>query len=1020
MKQKKKESTTMITKNESETATTSKQSRVSVNSKAIKKPTKQKKLSKEKVNEILEDDDDSLKENKGARAKSSKQQQQKQQEQSSSDSEFEEVEEIESESEPEEKKKESKSKSKPKPTKPVQKALTPQKPKSENNVLDDIDMMLRMEIQSKVSRSKLNKTMDNEEDESDFEEVEMDKGQEHLNEVLKRNNSIEVSVQTKKVKKQVDMKAKMERMFKAAQKQLRIITIKTHIVCWLTHGLYLNKICSDPELLAFALSLESKFKVKKFQLVNFNRKNLCELLAKINKTILCETDQDKFNESLLITQESLIVAITQLKCLNFLQYHLLALIILRNQSIKSRLCISFDVIPLNAEKTAAAVATKQPAKRPSTSKKNNKKILSTDFDDDDDEDSDEDVEMKDEEEEKGVKKKSSKKRKSETEIEAKTKKKQKKAIQQPDEKEPKKKRLSSRLSQMESDQEQDSDADEESSKSSAKSDASSSKQSEDPKKSSFKHYWLEVYLEEEKTWISVDPFDLKLTNSTSSHFEKRFDKKVLYVCGFDQDQRVKDVTKRYATDWEISTRLERISHLEEKKLWYERMLLHLQPIDAALDIEEEQELKKMRLEKELPQTVSEFKDHPLYVLKRHLLKFQSIYPEKAVDVGKFRDEGIYLRDNQVTLHSRQTWLKYARVVKPFEKAYKIVKGRLKQSEYKQGMRENPDLDLYGFWQTKMYEPPFAENGRVPRNEFGNVELFQPCMLPIGCVHIKGCPNLNRVCRKLNIDCVAAVIGFDAHGGFSHAVMDGWVICQEHEEAVMAAYEVQEVESAKKLIEKNEERILNNWKKLIRGVLIRERLKIKYNNKITTKVHQSLDDEHEEKIKTDTVKANVPQTSKSSNNKIVSSDDDDEKKITEESKKKVNTKQPVSKRTVSKPEPKSKPKEAESVVVPKVSSRPSRARQKRKTKLDEYEDDEEDEDEDEYKVVDDEESDYEIEVKPKSSKSKKNNPQPAKQAVTSRAKKMQETVKEKPAEINKQSVNVKSNHNDDLNLSNDEE
>ena len=92
--------------------------------------------------------------------------------------------------------------------------------------------------------------------------------------------------------------------------------------------------------------------------------------------------------------------------------------------------------------------------------------------------------------------------------------------------------------------------------------------------------------------------------------------------------------------------------------------------------------------------------------------------------------------------------------------------------FKIGLRENPDLDLFGYWQTKMFEPPFAENGRIPRNEFGNVELFQPCMLPIGCVHIKGCPNLNRCCRKLNLDCVAAVVGFDAHGGFSHAVMDG--------------------------------------------------------------------------------------------------------------------------------------------------------------------------------------------------------------------------------------------------------
>lgn len=75
------------------------------------------------------------------------------------------------------------------------------------------------------------------------------------------------------------------------------------------------------------------------------------------------------------------------------------------------------------------------------------------------------------------------------------------------------------------------------------------------------------------------------------------------------------------------------------------------------------------------------------MLKRHLLKFQSIYPEKAVAVGTFRNEPVYSRDNHATLHSRQTWLKFARIVKPFEKAYKIVKGRLKQSEYKQGIYE---------------------------------------------------------------------------------------------------------------------------------------------------------------------------------------------------------------------------------------------------------------------------------------------------------------------------------------------
>lgn len=84
------------------------------------------------------------------------------------------------------------------------------------------------------------------------------------------------------------------------------------------------------------------------------------------------------------------------------------------------------------------------------------------------------------------------------------------------------------------------------------------------------------------------------------------------------------------------------------------------------------------LEKPKPVSVSELKDHPLYVLKRHLLKYQSIYPVDASPVGYLKDEPIYSRDNLVLLHSRQTWLKFARMVKPFEQAYKIVKGRLKK------------------------------------------------------------------------------------------------------------------------------------------------------------------------------------------------------------------------------------------------------------------------------------------------------------------------------------------------------
>lgn len=154
------------------------------------------------------------------------------------------------------------------------------------------------------------------------------------------------------------------------------------------------------------------------------------------------------------------------------------------------------------------------------------------------------------------------------------------------------------------------------------------------------------------------------------------------------------------------------------------------------------------------------------------------------------------------------------------------------SDYKNGCRENPDLDTYGWWQTKPYDPPIAENGRIPLNEFGNVELFQPCMLPKGTVHLKKMPNLNRICRKLKIDCAAAVVGFDAHGGFSHAVIDGWVVCQEHEETVLAAYQEEEVRNNLKMIAKQQERVWGNWKRIIKSLQIREHLKFKYGTENT--------------------------------------------------------------------------------------------------------------------------------------------------------------------------------------------
>ena len=52
-----------------------------------------------------------------------------------------------------------------------------------------------------------------------------------------------------------------------------------------------------------------------------------------------------------------------------------------------------------------------------------------------------------------------------------------------------------------------------------------------------------------------------------------------------------------------------------------------------------------------------------YVLRRHLLKFEALYPSDVTPVGYIKNEAVYRRENVYTLHSRETWLKDARMVR---------------------------------------------------------------------------------------------------------------------------------------------------------------------------------------------------------------------------------------------------------------------------------------------------------------------------------------------------------------------
>ncbi|XP_062314319.1 DNA repair protein complementing XP-C cells [Osmerus eperlanus] len=333
--------------------------------------------------------------------------------------------------------------------------------------------------------------------------------------------------------------------------------------------------------------------------------------------------------------------------------------------------------------------------------------------------------------------------------------------------------------------------------------------------------WLEVYLDKTGSWVCVDVCQGVGQPQLCSQSATQ---PLTYVAAVDDEGNLKDLSRKYDPNWMTSSRKRRVD--EE---WWEETLEPFLGEETERDLQEDKELQARLLDRPLPTSVAEFKNHPLYALDRHLLKYEALYPPTATILGYCRGEPVYSRDCIHTLHSRDTWLKEARTVRLGEEPYKMVRGFSNRSRKARMMSEEKDkndLPLFGDWQTEEYQPPIAVDGRVPRNDYGNVYLFKPCMLPVGCVHLR-LPNLHRVAKKLEMDCASAITGFDFHGGYSHAVTDGYIVCEEHEEILRAAWvEDQEIQKQKEK-EKREKRAVSNWTLLVKGLLIKERLKRRY-------------------------------------------------------------------------------------------------------------------------------------------------------------------------------------------------
>jgi len=138
------------------------------------------------------------------------------------------------------------------------------------------------------------------------------------------------------------------------------------------------------------------------------------------------------------------------------------------------------------------------------------------------------------------------------------------------------------------------------------------------------------------------------------------------------------------------------------------------------------------------------------------------------------------------------------------------------------MDEPPATALYAFNQTSLYVPPPVVNGRIPKNAFGNLDIYVPSMVPPGGYHIQHALAKNAA-RLLGIDYADAVTGFQFKGRHGTAITSGAVVAEEYREAVEAVIEGFQYEQ-----ENEESRLyslecLKLWRRFLAGLRIKERL-----------------------------------------------------------------------------------------------------------------------------------------------------------------------------------------------------
>ncbi|KAL4929884.1 putative DNA repair protein Rad4 [Aspergillus undulatus] len=353
-----------------------------------------------------------------------------------------------------------------------------------------------------------------------------------------------------------------------------------------------------------------------------------------------------------------------------------------------------------------------------------------------------------------------------------------------------------------------------------------------PTESSYPVFWVEAFNEAFQKWVVIDPMVTKTLAKPHRLEPPANDPYNLmsYVVAFEEDASARDVTRRYTKVFNAKIRKLRVESTKNGEIWWKRVLQHFEkPFLEDRDELEIGELTAKTASEPMPRNMQDFKGHPIYALERHLRSNEIIFPKRVtghVSLGKSGSKGqtepVYRRSDVHTLRSANKWYRLGRDIKMGEQALKRIPARNRGVVLDEG-EEPEETTLYAFFQTELYKPPPVVKGKVPKNAYGNLDIYVPSMVPPGGVHIRHL-DAAHAARLLDIDYADAVTGFNFKGRHGTAVLQGIVVASEYHEAVLEVLHCLEEEKLRNAVEEKTAEVLRTWKNFLLKLRIAERVK----------------------------------------------------------------------------------------------------------------------------------------------------------------------------------------------------